>query len=231
MSEQRFEIPDTSPPVELIDQLVMLQGNNEALVSDNEKLRKIAATDDLTSLNNRLGLRNWGSENYDPYRSYAILAIDVADFGSYNDKYGQAVGDEALQIFGEVLPNLLRIDNKPHPERRTQTTKDAAATGARIGGDEFICVIDLDHVDLAKFEEIMMLITARISASYASATREVLPETPRIRMGSVFNKPGETFEDFFLRGNNHITQLKKAQKLAEVRHHLENMERLNVSFS
>ena len=95
-----------------------------------ESLRHQAHHDSLTGLPNRLVLE----DRLDTAISQAqctgvptsVLFIDLNDFKMVNDRYGHAMGDELLVAAAERLRETLRIDD----------------TVARIGGDEFVVLLD-----------------------------------------------------------------------------------------
>ncbi|HVQ92692.1 MAG TPA: diguanylate cyclase [Mycobacteriales bacterium] len=94
-----------------------------------EELRRMALTDPLTGLGNRLQLVNrlreamaWLAETSGSH--VAVIAVDLDGLKSVNDTYGHATGDELLQETGHRL-------------RRTARKGD---TVARLGGDEFVVV-------------------------------------------------------------------------------------------
>jgi diguanylate cyclase (GGDEF)-like protein len=89
--------------------------------------------DPLTSLPNRAMLmRSLGrSLTQSPLadRHVAVLFVDLDRFKGINDSYGHAVGDGVLRSVADRLQGLLRIND----------------TAGRLGGDEFIVI--LDNVD------------------------------------------------------------------------------------
>ncbi|MFA7276617.1 MAG: GGDEF domain-containing protein [Pseudobdellovibrionaceae bacterium] len=91
----------------------------------------MATTDDLTGLHNRRMLAHI-RDHFDE-RSHAhpdsddvtLLFIDLDDFGQLNKKYGDDVGDQALQLLGHVIRQNIRRDD----------------IAIRKGGDEFVLFI------------------------------------------------------------------------------------------
>jgi diguanylate cyclase (GGDEF)-like protein len=99
------------------------------LADDARRLRRLAATDDLTGLHN---LRSFESRFIPMVRAcrvagaaIALLVLDVDRLKSLNDVHGHLAGAEAVRTLGHVLAARL-----PH---------DAVA--CRFGGDEFVIVL------------------------------------------------------------------------------------------
>ncbi|RSU46318.1 GGDEF domain-containing protein [Sphingomonas sp. S-NIH.Pt15_0812] len=85
-------------------------------------LRNQACHDSLTGALNRLGL----SRVIEGMRGeVAVLLIDVDRFKMLNDGQGHAAGDAVLRMLSNIMQREL----------------DTIGTVARIGGDEFLCVI------------------------------------------------------------------------------------------
>ncbi len=93
-----------------------------------DKLRKLAITDQLTGLPNRVRLENEGSRIIEVCRRSgqpcAVIMLDLDRFKQINDRYGHAVGDKALRGVARVLRRVCRESDLP----------------ARYGGEEF-CII------------------------------------------------------------------------------------------
>lgn len=94
-----------------------------------EALNQLSQTDPLTGLLNRRGmdqrLREELKRSAREGRPLGIIWIDLDLFKEINDRYGHAVGDEALVVVATVLRSVLR-------------EYDAAS---RWGGDEFLIMI------------------------------------------------------------------------------------------
>ncbi|MEH1130198.1 sensor domain-containing diguanylate cyclase [Micromonospora sp. CPCC 206061] len=96
-----------------------------------EHLRERATSDPLT------GLRHQGSfgeriARATPDRT-ALLAIDVDQFKNINDTYGHQAGDQVLVEMARALQSALRQGDELY----------------RIGGDEFVAVVDVARPDEA----------------------------------------------------------------------------------
>jgi diguanylate cyclase (GGDEF)-like protein/PAS domain S-box-containing protein len=107
-----------------------LENTNDELAVVNAALKQSAHYDSLTHLPNRYLLADrmqqgvvkcTRSNNF-----LAIAFIDIDGFKWVNDNHGHDVGDELLKKLAEVLKSSLREGD----------------TLARIGGDEFVAVID-----------------------------------------------------------------------------------------
>jgi len=97
----------------------------ERAQSERTLLRRNASTDELTGLMNRRGfvdrLRLEISQVDVMSPTLAVLVLDLDGFKHINDRYGHALGDEALRVVGQVLAGRLRAHD----------------VVARWGGDEF----------------------------------------------------------------------------------------------
>lgn len=90
----------------------------------HQRYQTAALTDPLTALPNRRGLAQHVLER--PYNQrFAVLAIDVDGLKDTNDRHGHSAGDELLRLIGRAIHSTLRADD----------------VVARVGGDEFICVL------------------------------------------------------------------------------------------
>ncbi|KQP22842.1 bifunctional diguanylate cyclase/phosphodiesterase [Pseudorhodoferax sp. Leaf267] len=102
----------------------------ESLKSANTELQQIAFRDALTGLPNRLLLDDRVNSAVERCRrdrvSMAMLFIDLDGFKPINDSFGHRVGDAVLKEVGRRLATQLR----------------AADTAARVGGDEFVLLLE-----------------------------------------------------------------------------------------
>ena len=112
-----------------------------------QQLRVAARTDGLTQLPNRAVVlekirsaieRRWAQPGY----NFAVLFMDFDRFKQVNDTLGHTVGDELLRQIARRLQDSLR------PGDSFVHTSDFAQMAARIGGDEFVVLLDDIRGDL-----------------------------------------------------------------------------------
>ncbi len=96
----------------------------------NERLSRLASTDELTGLWNRNELQRRAEQEISRYERYAedlstafsVLYIDLDNFKYYNDTFSHEIGDRVLSEFASVLKDFCR----------------KADSAFRLGGDEFV---------------------------------------------------------------------------------------------
>ena len=121
--------------------VLLLTGLTVALISINENrklFKKLAVTDTLTGIYNRLGF-NRQVEQYmrqNPQKHCVVAMLDIDDFKLVNDVYGHAAGDGVLQKLAESMKQYF--------------SKDVIL--GRNGGDEFcIFMPDCTAVEIKPF--------------------------------------------------------------------------------
>jgi diguanylate cyclase (GGDEF)-like protein len=91
-----------------------------------EALRALSLTDELTGAHNRRGFLALAEQHLKMarrnHRELVLLFVDMDDFKSINDRYGHREGDAALRTAAQIL-------------RETFRDSDVIA---RLGGDEFV---------------------------------------------------------------------------------------------
>lgn len=125
--------------------------NNEVLIvvdditqkkENEEKLKYLALHDPLTGLPNRKYLFDQLSQLMIQAsrhnRKLSIIFVDIDNFKHINDNYGHEVGDNVLLAISEEIKYHLRPGD----------------IIGRIGGDEFIIILD----DIAKLEDINIIV-------------------------------------------------------------------------
>lgn len=115
-------------PILLWFGLALYQADRRALAE--AELHRIATHDPLTGCLNRRGLAEAAArllaDARRTRRPAGVLALDLDRFKALNDRDGHAAGDAALRQVGETTRSVLR----------------ASDLVARIGGDEFIIVLE-----------------------------------------------------------------------------------------
>ncbi|MFQ3230252.1 diguanylate cyclase domain-containing protein [Reinekea sp.] len=110
----------------------ILVNDKKEIIEAQEKIEFLALHDPLTELPNRRALSQYldtAIANLDANKPFALAYIDLDKFKPVNDLYGHQVGDLVLQIVAERINSVLRSSD----------------FCARVGGDEFVLVID--HIE------------------------------------------------------------------------------------
>jgi two-component system cell cycle response regulator len=121
-----FAVPELLARVRAALRMRKLQ---EELRVSNERLARLAVTDELTGLANRRGFEQELEDEIFRARRFgypiAVAMLDLDRFKLVNDTWGHARGDVVLQAFAKVLQ---------HTSRRVDKV-------ARIGGEEFVALL------------------------------------------------------------------------------------------
>lgn len=129
--------------------VISLQIEQEQLAQANDRLAHVASHDSLTELLNRHGiiqhLERAIAHSHDSHK-IAVLFMDIDRFKSINDSLGHGAGDQLLQVMG----------------RRIRSVMPANCASGRLGGDEFIIVID-DATDMALISTLAQRLTQIMS--------------------------------------------------------------------
>ena len=118
-------------------------------------LRQLAYTDGLTGLANRARLVQLLEEQLQAGKRPAILFCDLDRFKVVNDSLGHAAGDELLRLLGQRFEALLDADVVP----------------ARIGGDEFVIMIN--HANLERSLDVADLVRHAVGRGFIVDGRRV----------------------------------------------------------
>jgi len=141
-----------------------LKEANDQLQRANTELQRMAFRDPLTGLANRALLeerldhalkriqRRAVDANAPASAQLAVLFIDLDGFKPVNDSYGHAAGDHMLRQIADRLNKLVRITD----------------TAARIGGDEFLILLEEIHG-----EQAAVLLAERILRSLSASLQLV----------------------------------------------------------
>nr|WP_276560751.1 sensor domain-containing diguanylate cyclase [Vibrio coralliirubri] len=144
--------------IELDSDLYLLLIEDSSVQKEREtKLIREAKSDKLTGLLNRKGFDERlaaALQGYDPKSGYSVgvLFIDLDEFKPINDTFGHDAGDLMLIAVAE----------------RLNASVEDYETTARIGGDEFVCILpvceSLDEVAI-KGEKILGAVAQPVDAS------------------------------------------------------------------
>ena len=119
----------------------------EILRLSEERLHYLSSHDPLTGLQNRCCFEDgMTAMEENPLLPTAIMVMDLDGLKQVNDSLGHAAGDALLRAAAEIFQKSLPSD----------------ATLARIGGDEFTCL--LPRTDFAAAEALRMRILAEVDA-------------------------------------------------------------------
>lgn len=117
-----------------------LESKNSQLQLFNEQLTVIAETDGLTGLNNRLAfdkLLNEIENENDTDKDWFMLMIDLNGLKVVNDTYGHEAGDTLITGSSKVISDVYGEKGQCF----------------RIGGDEFVVVIDSSQDQINEYKE------------------------------------------------------------------------------
>jgi len=107
-----------------------------------------AETDVLTGIPNRLGLSRRMRQMLEAAApKFAVMMLDLVQFKPFNDRYGHAHGDKVLRVVAQRIAAEIRDDD----------------LAARVGGDEFVVLLD-DVDDPVLVERQAMRLAGAIAA-------------------------------------------------------------------
>jgi len=160
----------------------------------NERLSSSARTDGLTHLPNRAVVMERLQRAIDhgrrhPGYGFAVLFMDFDRFKQVNDSLGHGAGDELLRQVAERLLRALR------PGDAVARLDDESRVAARIGGDEFVVVLEGVH-DAQTVGVIADRLLADLSEPYLLGST---PVQSGVSMGVVLAGGGEGSADEVLR--------------------------------
>lgn len=139
------------------EQTRKLEKKNHALSKEiteriklEKEIRKLAATDPLTGVNNRRSFMEKANDEFLRSRRYghklSVLMMDIDHFKDINDTYGHHMGDVSLQTFTTVCMKTLRKQD----------------FCGRLGGEEFaVILIETDEESALLVAERLRLLVAQ----------------------------------------------------------------------
>ena len=128
------EVPVTPRDDEVGDLTRAFSRMGDSIVRHDRDIRRMAYTDALTGLSNRLAFREHLDQQLmlvrGAARQMALLFADIDDFKRVNDTLGHDAGDEVLVQFSSRIREVIERHDDGH------------ATLARFGGDEFVILLE-----------------------------------------------------------------------------------------
>ena len=130
------EMPDSRRSDEVGDLVRAFGRMRDSIARHDRDMRRMAYTDALTGLGNRLAFREALDrrlmELHGASRQLALLFADIDDFKRVNDTLGHDAGDEVLvQFANRISATVDRLGG-------------SGAVLARFGGDEFVILVESD---------------------------------------------------------------------------------------
>ncbi|TYT27308.1 EAL domain-containing protein [Luteimonas viscosa] len=127
------EVPASRRNDEMGDLMRAFAHMRDSIVRHDRDIRRMAYTDALTGLSNRLAFRELldqrVAEGHGSARQLALLFADIDDFKRVNDTIGHDAGDEVLMQFSSRIRDVIDLHG------------GAGAELARFGGDEFVVLL------------------------------------------------------------------------------------------
>lgn len=145
-SGNKFMLIDTKSPLDVTERLFVfrkIDGLPFVVVigeaSQVWQAERMARTDMLTGLDNRLAFFEKGESEYSRYRRYggalSVIMLDLDYFKSLNDTHGHGVGDLVLESLGQILRTALRRND----------------IAGRVGGEEFAVILPETNIEHATY--------------------------------------------------------------------------------
>ncbi|HEV2710078.1 MAG TPA: diguanylate cyclase [Edaphobacter sp.] len=153
-----------------------LERYHRELEEANNRLRKLAVTDELTGLRNRRAFEERLAMEFSMARrrerELSVLLLDVDDFKKVNDRWGHAAGDEVLRRLAAILQTTVRLPDLP----------------ARYGGEEFVILLPESG------QESALGLARRVMERVASERWENAPLTISIGMAALNDSMTDGFQ-------------------------------------
>ena len=126
-----------------------LLDTQKELIEDNNELTRMALTDSLTDLSNRMHMNQILHKEYARFerhnQRFGMIMLDIDHFKQVNDTYGHDTGDKVLKKLARVFEGAIR----------------ASDFIARWGGEEFlICCTTIEEEDLLPIAETIRQLVA-----------------------------------------------------------------------
>jgi diguanylate cyclase (GGDEF)-like protein len=163
---------------------LMLIVSRKQILGFTERCMHMSELDALTGIANLRILRERVAAEIDRCNltghRLALLALDLDDFKSVNDRYSHTVGDQVLIEVAKAMSGVVRSDELV----------------ARRGGDEFAAVC------VPEDEEAVIAVAKRMSDAIEAVRLSICPDIdPRASIGWVMWQPGESMDAFLARAD------------------------------
>ncbi len=164
-----------------------------------ESLHQLAMFDQLTGLPNRRLFHDRFQQVLARAKrnqeSFAVLYLDLDKFKQANDHFGHEAGDRILRQTAQRLNTCLRDTD----------------TVARMGGDEFVMI--LDRIDMKDVEDVVIKIRTELSQPY-QLDDTMLSLTASIGIAS-FPEHGETQMSLMQQADSDMYRAKRAERISK----------------
>ena len=185
------------------DILLQRVGNILSNVEHIQELKKVAQTDAMTGLLNKVTAQNKISELIDEGGQGILMVIDLDNFKPVNDIYGHRAGDQIILGLAEILRSVFRSTD----------------ILGRIGGDEFIAFFRN-----AREENVVAARARYINQKIVSCAGEILGENMSVPLGVsigavVCPEQGTDYEVLFSKADSCLYQAKQRGKHDYVFYH------------
>lgn len=157
---------------------------------ENKYLIHLSEIDPLTSVFNKETTQKLIDQKLKNHEHFCFLILDVDDFKSVNDNYGHAVGDKVLKNLSDLFKNHFR---------QTDII-------GRIGGDEFIILIEDEHIAESRIQSLLQKVNAL-------KIEELQDFKLSISVGMAFAPSnGTTFMELYRHADHALYQTKRTGK-------------------
>ena len=149
-----------------------------------DSLIDISKRDALTHLYNQSSAQEHISEVLAYQRDCALLIIDIDNFKTVNDSFGHLSGNEMLLSMTGILKDL-----------------GSEIFTARIGGDEFLLLVEHSHIAQAK----------RYAQQLHEKARGIRLHNYQLTLsiGIAYSRPTDSYQDLFMRADMAMYEAKR----------------------
>lgn len=168
---------------------LQLQQRNRELSEAAQEITYLATHDNLTGVLRRIPLWELIGRQPSP-PGHCVAMLDLDRFKDVNDRYGHAVGDEALRLFAATVRNAIRPGD---------------ALG-RYGGEEFLMLL----AGTAPAAAVAIAERVRLAVAGADWQRLAPGLQVTVSIGVAAGKPGETVEQLVERADRAVYAAKQA---------------------